>query len=356
MDQKNSLLLSPEVFERSTNKIQSTLETLERRNLEANVLVVGDVGLDEYLFGSVDRISPEAPVPVLKHLETNLKVGLSANVARNIGSLGGACDLFGFVGQDDEGQKVASILTESEGVSEKLVRLPGRQTTLKSRAMAGQHQLLRIDREDSSAFSSSEVNILREQLSALDWDSYSAVIIEDYNKGLVCESLVQRVLELASERDLKVFVDPARGVDPAKYRGAFLFKPNKAETLSFLGYKEPPRSDEEYAQFLGKIAETGSFQAVLSTLGAEGMMLFESMGTQIKVPSYAKDVFDVTGAGDTVIAALTLGYVAGLSLTEAALLANFAASYVVSQVGTSSCSPSDILTQMKKFPESRDLT
>ncbi len=314
------------------------------------ILVIGDVGLDEYILGEVRRISPEAPVPVLEVEREDLRLGMAGNVAQNIKSLGGVPILVSVIGRDS-GAELLRQLLQTAGISpECLVVDENRPTTRKARVMAKHHHLCRIDYE-TRKFISPEIerqllDTVGEALSSVD-----AMIIEDYAKGVLGRTLLQKLIRLAHEKNKKVVVDPHKTNPGDFYAGVDLLKPNfdEAVALSGLNYddlRDHPDKVIEVGQALQK--KTGAKEIVM-TRSKEGMTIF-SGDKVVQVPTFARQVFDVTGAGDTVIAALTLGLVSGLPLTESCMLANFAAGVVVGQVGCVPCTTAEL----KAYIESTD--
>jgi rfaE bifunctional protein kinase chain/domain len=312
------------------------------------ILIIGDVGLDEYILGEVRRISPEAPVPVLEVDSEDLRLGLAANVAQNVKSLGGEPVLISVVGEDS-GATLLKELFKKAGVStEQLITDSSRPTTRKTRVMAKHHHLVRVDREIRKFLSpASEEKIYKAAEACIR--ACDAVVVEDYAKGVISQGLIQKIIKLAHGHGKKVFVDPHQTNSGDFYSGVDLVKPNFSEAvaLSGLDYDEL-RDDPNKLIDLGKAVQkrTGAKQVVM-TRGKDGMIIF-SGDQMVQVPTFARQVFDVTGAGDTVIAALTLGVVSGLDLTESCMLANFAAGVVVGQVG---CVPCSVL-ELKNYIES----
>jgi rfaE bifunctional protein kinase chain/domain len=313
------------------------------------VLVVGDVGLDEYILGDVRRLSPEAPVPVLDVEKEDLRLGLAANVAQNIKSLGGEPVLVSVVGQDSGADLLVHLFRQNEVDVSHLIVDSKRPTTRKTRVMAKHHHLVRVDREIRKVLSAeTEAKVLvkvQELIAGVD-----AVVIEDYAKGVVSRTLLQQIVTAARAGGKKVFVDPHQTNSGDFYAGVDLVKPNFSESiaLSGLDYDEL-RDDPDKLIDLGRAvqARTGAKQVVM-TRGKDGMIIFSENQT-VQVPTFARQVFDVTGAGDTVIAAMTLGVVSGLSLTEACMLANFAAGVVVGQVGCVPCTTEDLRTYIESL-------
>ncbi|WP_413558564.1 D-glycero-beta-D-manno-heptose-7-phosphate kinase [Bdellovibrio sp. HCB209] len=301
------------------------------------ILIIGDVGLDEYVMGQVRRISPEAPVPVLEVDGEDKRLGLAANVAQNVASLGGIPMMVSVVG-DDTGASLLKELSEKNGVSwEYMIVDKARPTTRKTRVMTGHHHLVRVDYELKKYLSEeTEKNLLamvQKHVAAAD-----CVIIEDYAKGVISRNVVAKVSEICKAAGKKLMVDPHRNNPGSFYLGVDLIKPNYDEAvvltgLDFDDLKGNPNKVVEVGRALQKI--TGAKEVVL-TRGKDGMTIFS--GDQItEVPTYAQKVFDVTGAGDTVIAALALGLVSGLSLVHSCMLANNAAGVVVGKVGCVPC-------------------
>ncbi len=311
------------------------LDTMERFS-ETRVLVVGDVMLDHYIWGQVDRISPEAPVAVVGVTSDTYRLGGAANVAHNINRLGGAASIISVAGQDGEGARLREEMKRIGIDTTGLLSLPDRATTTKSRIMAHNQQLLRIDREVRSDISEdARKEALESFLTKID--TAQAIIFSDYAKGMLVAPMVRSMIDLAKKKGVPVFVDPkVASID--SYRGATLLTPNHLEASRSSGVEI---TDEGSLLLAGQglMARTES-QAVLITRGEAGMTLFEG-GDSIHashIPAVAQDVFDVTGAGDTVMATLSLAHAAGASLLEAAVLSNLAAGIVVGMVGTSTVS------------------
>jgi rfaE bifunctional protein kinase chain/domain len=302
-----------------------------------SVLVVGDVGVDEYIMGAVKRISPEAPVPVLEVEGEDKRLGLAANVAQNVVSMGGNVKLVSVIGSDTGAEILQSLLQKSNVSFEYLVKDLQRPTTRKTRVMTGQHHLVRVDHEVRRSLSpESEAKllaVLEKNLQDVD-----IVVLEDYAKGLLSQSLVEKILVLAQKYKKFVMVDPHQTKFADFYKGVDLIKPNYNEALALTGIHEDHIEDQyERVLHVGRTLQkmTGAKQVVL-TQGKDGMTIF-SQNDVTRVPTFAKKVFDVTGAGDTVIAALALGVAAGLPLAEACMIANFAAGVVVAKVGCVPC-------------------
>ena len=296
---------------------------LSARLAAARVLVVGDVMLDRYWFGEVNRISPEAPVPVAKISRIEERAGGAANVARNIASLGGRTTLLSVVG-DDEAAGALERLLQRDGIVTQLRRDPNIATTIKLRVVARQQQLIRIDFEDAPSHEilADKLDDFRDQLAEHD-----VVILSDYGKGGLTH--VARMVELARAAGKPVLIDP-KGDDWSKYAGATLLTPNKSEFRQVAGSW---RDEADLTQRAQTLRQQLQLDALLVTRSEEGMSLFDADGAEHQ-PTLAREVFDVSGAGDTVIATLGLALAAGLSRPHAMHLANAAAGIVVAKLGT----------------------
>jgi rfaE bifunctional protein kinase chain/domain len=319
--------------------LPSKLALLEGRRLT----VIGDIGLDEYVLGEVRRISPEAPVPVLEVRSEDQRLGLSANVAQNVASLGGKAHMIAVVGHDGAAEILRQKL-ESSGVSgQHLIVDRSRPTIRKLRVMTGPHHIVRVDYENKRYLAPEiEAKMLKMLESCLN-DS-DGVIIEDYAKGLLSEAGLKKIIALAKARNLPVMVDPNRSTPAKFYTGATLMTPNRDEALALSGldYDELRDHPEFLAEVAAAILKKTDLQHLIITRGKDGMTLY-SGGKAFELPTFARQVFDVTGAGDTVIAALGLGLIAGLTLQEACVLGNLAAGVVVGKVGSVPCTVAELL-------------
>lgn len=296
------------------------------------VSCVGDVMLDRYVYGEVERISPEAPIPVLRVARQAVTVGGAGNVARNLAALGVRTSLFGAVGEDDAGREVATVLAGEGAVTAVLAKQPGRPTTVKTRFIAGSQQLLRADEEQSGGLSEE----IRDEIAAAARDvladgGFSAQVLSDYGKGVLAGEVVAAVIEAAHAAGLPVIVDP-KGTDFARYRGADLLTPNRKELHE--ATRMPVDDDEAIVAAARDLVGRCGVRAVLVTRGRDGMTLVVDEGDPVHLPALAREVFDVSGAGDTVVATVAAGLGAGMSLADAAQLANVAAGIVVGKVGT----------------------
>lgn len=301
------------------------------------ILVVGDVGLDEYVMGQVRRISPEAPVPVVEVTEEDKRLGLAANVTQNITGLGGEAYLVSVVGQDECAQQLKNILKQSRVNIDNLVVDKARPTTRKLRVMTGQHHIVRVDYEQKKYLSPEIEKQVIDQVSQVV-SKMDGVIIQDYAKGVLSKSCIQSLVKIAKSHNKKILVDPHRTTPLTHYAGADIMTPNYDEAL--LLTKRELDDINGVSEDLHEVGNdlmrgVGSTQMII-TRGKDGVSLFEDSKSK-RIPTFARQVFDVTGAGDTFIASLSLAWVSGLSLEEACLIANHAAGVVVGKVGCVPC-------------------
>lgn len=312
------------------------------------VLVVGDLMLDEYLWGHVNRISPEAPVPVVEVQRRTFTAGGAANTAANVAGLGGSAILVGIVGDDAEGRRILDLMSELGIDTSAVIADSSRPTTTKTRVIAHSQQMVRIDHEQLGPLSASVEAELLVLLEA-SLPRVRAAVISDYGKGVITPSLCERFLAVARATGVPVIVDP-KGTDYRKYRGATVVKPNQLETGKVLNRElrttaEVERAGRELLEFLG----AGS--SVLVTRGAQGMTLLEADTPAVHVPAQAREVYDVTGAGDTVAGALALTLAVGGNLETACRLASLAAAVVVGKVGTATCTVSELEAALRDRDE-----
>ena len=293
------------------------------------IAVVGDLMLDRYYWGSVARISPEAPVPVVEVESESTRLGGAANVANNIASLGGTPLMVGVIGDDEAGKAFQALAREGGFPLDGVLVDPARPTTVKTRVIAHHQHVVRVDKEVKQdvgeQIQSRILDVLRRHISSLD-----ALIIEDYNKGVIVKNLIHELVELSGRSRKIVTVDP-KFHNFFEYRQVTVFKPNRTETEEALGVRLiDQRSVEQAGRTLMERLEA---EGVLLTLGEGGMSLFERGGETTHVPTTARKVADVSGAGDTVISTLTMALAAGGSIKEASTLANFAGGIVCGEVG-----------------------
>jgi rfaE bifunctional protein kinase chain/domain len=317
----------------SLSRTRAILKSLEGQR----ILVLGDVMLDEFIWGNVVRISPEAPVPIVEVTRQSFHVGGAANVAANARGLGGRPVLVGVVGRDAAGARVRDELNRA-GVETSLVEASGgRPTTVKTRIVAHHQQVVRADREQSDDLPDAvEEDVLDRVETALR--GCRSLVVSDYQKGVVTRRVMRSILALARRRRIPVLVDP-KVPHFSFYKGVTLVTPNLFEAEQASGVKIEGTEGLERAG--RKILSTLACQAALITRGEQGMSLFERRRPPVHIPTAAREVFDVTGAGDTVIATLGLALAAGLQ--DAARLANHAAGVVVGKLGTATVTPQEIL-------------
>jgi len=305
-------------------------------NKKPNILVIGDLMVDHYLYGSVDRVSPEAPVQVVKVKDEELLMGGAGNVINNLLSLGSKVGVCSVIGDDEGGEFLKERLGQKGVVKEGWAIQKDRQTSHKTRVIASNQQIVRIDKEDSDDISkTSEDTLLLRTKIVLPF--YDAVILSDYGKGVLTPTLTQSLIKLAKEHKKPVLVDP-KGSDYSKYKGATLLTPNKKEAQEATGVVIS--DDEKLQEAIKKLKDECDLKYSIITLSEDGIALYDDKHT--KIPTVAKDVYDVTGAGDTVIASIAVGLVEGKSIKEAIEFANKAAAVAVSHVGCYAVKKEDI--------------
>lgn len=299
---------------------------------QKKILVIGDLMLDRYWFGEVDRISPEAPVPVVRVARREDRLGGAANVARNICALGGQASLIGIVGQDEAGEQI-QFLADEAGIDAQFVADHTINTTLKMRVLGRQQQLLRIDFEYPP--SQLALNHLDEKLADLI-AGHDVIVLSDYNKGVLAR--VQGMIGQAKKLGIPVLVDP-KGTDYTRYAGASLVTPNRSEMIQAAG---DWHNEDELSKKAQGLREQLDLEALLITRSEQGMTLFNQQG-RFHVNTQAQEVYDVSGAGDTVLATLAVTRAAGLPWQEAMLWANKAGGIVVGKLGTSIVTAEELL-------------
>ena len=314
------------------NKLISLID----RFREKRIAVIGDLMLDVYLWGRATRISPEAPVPVVSIDRTSSCLGGAANVMRNLVTLGGSALAFGMIGDDADGRDLCRQLAEYGINPESVCVDPMRQTTHKQRVIAGTQQLLRVDHEDASPAPARLREAITEKVLALiAAGEIDAVIFEDYDKGLLSDEMLSAIVPAAARRGIITALDPKPG-NLSPVQGLTVIKPNRQEAVAMAAL--PNHSGHEAEMELDRVAERLQQQwapeYLLISLAAEGMALYRRNGTKTVIPTRAREVFDVSGAGDTVVAAFTLALAAGATPAEAAEIGNYAAGIVVGKVGT----------------------
>jgi rfaE bifunctional protein kinase chain/domain len=315
-----------------------SLPALLKKIAGLRILVVGDVMLDRYIWGDATRISPEAPVPVIDVSKETWTAGGAANVALNIAALGARCTVAGYMGPDESGAKLAQAL-ESKKIA--VIKTPGStQTIVKTRVMVQRQQLCRIDRESAPGeyrFTADQAEaLLKKEIAACD-----AIILSDYAKGILHDELVSRVTKLARAAGKFVALDPKPKRQLA-FHGLDLITPNKRESLELAGITLAPHAPYPAAQVCARLHELYATRHLVITLGEEGMLLSTAGKIIRTIPTAAREVFDVSGAGDTALASLVLALAGGATLETAAHFANAAAGVVVGKLGTATVTPAEL--------------
>ena len=316
----------------SRERISRLLDDASKRR----VAVIGDAMLDVYLHGDVDRISPEAPVPVVRVRERRYALGGAGNVAQNVRAVGAHCRLVAAVGDDLGGTRLQSMLQEIDASVESLVAVD-RPTTTKTRIVARSQQVVRVDEEEDADLDGGEVErLLGAVADAVE--AADALVLEDYNKGVLVPRVIAAATQAARAKGIPIVVDP-KYRNFFLYRGATIFKPNRRELEAALG----AAVDLEHPKALPATFERLGVDNLLLTLGERGMMLIPSHGEIMHVPTTAREVYDVVGAGDTVTAYLAVILASGGSPAEAAVIANYAAGVEVGKLGAATVSPEEVL-------------
>ncbi len=306
---------------------------------QSRVLVVGDLILDKYIWGKTSRISPEAPVQVVEVERDEVRLGGAGNVVNNLLSLGCQVSVASVIGADDDGQKLFSLLMRDGIDSRGILQTPQRTTSRKTRVLASHQQMLRIDRESTESIPDTEQ---RELLTAVEsqLEEVGAVVLSDYAKGVLSPELLQQIIAACRKRQVPVIVDP-KGSDFSRYRGASLLTPNRREAEAATGTEICDLQTLLHAG--NRLLQELELDALIVTRSEEGMSLFRKESAAVHLPTEAREVFDVSGAGDTVVAALAAAMAAEVAIEDAAKLANLAAGIVVGKLGTSTVSPDEIL-------------
>ena len=322
------------------SRIQRIISSFER----AKVLVVGDLILDEFIWGNVSRISPEAPVPVVWVESENFMPGGASNVANNIRALGGEVYLAGVVGDDARGEVLQGLLRKKGVNCEGIFADKDRPTTQKTRVIAHHQQVVRFDREVVKHVGEQTlkniVKFIQERIGDID-----ALIIEDYGKGVIVPSLVREIVKIARKHKKIITVDP-KETHFSYYRGVTTLTPNHHEAAAMAGFKI--KDDASLEKAGRKMLQKLKCESALITLGENGMAIFQEGKKMIKIPTVAQEVFDVSGAGDTVISTYTMARAAGANALEAAHIANCAAGIVVGKIGVAVTSREELLSRIKK--------
>ena len=325
-------------------------QTISRVRLEelldaagrTRVVTVGDAMLDEYLVGSVDRISPEAPVPVVRVNARRYALGGAANVVQNVAASGAECVLVAAIGADAAGDQLARMLRDIGVDTARMIRI-ARPTTRKTRVLARSQQLVRIDEESDADLDPKDAARLADAVEDALADA-GALVLEDYNKGVLVPAVIRRAIDTARKRKLPIIVDP-KYRNFFEYRGATVFKPNRRELESALG----AAVDMEHPEAIPAALQRLGVEHLLLTLGERGMLLASASQPPRSIPTVAREVYDVVGAGDTVTAYLATVLAAGGSAIEAAVIANYAAGVEVGKLGAATVTPVEVLEAYDHF-------
>lgn len=324
------------------DRIQQLLE----RGAARRVLVIGDIMLDEFVWGRVSRISPEAPVPVVEVVEETSYPGGAANVARNLAEFTSQVRVLGLIGPDPAGITLRSLLDHGGINSDCLIEQPDSRTIVKTRIIARQQQVVRVDRERALAVVGPAFDKLVTRVREVAPET-DIIIFEDYGKGLITQAVKNAVCAIATEFAIPVCVDPNPG-NPIDWSGVDVIKPNRSEAFAAAGVKlsEPdddPLADKPLLETGRRLVEKWGASQLLVTLGEHGMILFADDAPPYHTPTRAREVFDVSGAGDTVIALYSLALASGASPQESAEIANHAAGVVVGKLGTATLTPAELI-------------
>jgi rfaE bifunctional protein kinase chain/domain len=318
-----------------TDKVRS----IQKSGKQPSILVIGDIMIDHYIWGGATRLSPEAPVPIVNVKRETTTLGGAGNLTQNLVSLGAKVMLGGVKGDDAAGKQLIEILVNEGVKTDTIITDSNRPTTIKTRVLAGNQQIVRIDRELTDSLTVELENELLAKLTAHITEA-DIVVLSDYNKGLFSPAFTQNIIKAANDRQKKVIVDP-KGLNYAKYKGAFLIKPNKKELAE--AAKAEKISTIEHVQDAAKvIIEQTNVTYLVVTLSEEGMAIVSENDCKI-LPVKATEVFDVTGAGDTVLAAIAYFIASGLTVEESCDLANHAAAIVIRHIGSATTTIDQII-------------
>ncbi|HEX9080131.1 MAG TPA: D-glycero-beta-D-manno-heptose-7-phosphate kinase [Desulfuromonadaceae bacterium] len=318
---------------------RKTIESLFNRIADIRCLVIGDLMLDEYLWGKAERISPEAPVQVVDVLREELRLGGAGNVANNLVALGAQVTVCSVIGDDENGRALLDALGRLAITGDAIFRDPSRRTSRKTRVVAAHQQIVRIDRETREPLAAGAEERICGWIAA-SGGAFDVILLSDYHKGVLTRGVIEAAIAAARRERIPVLVDP-KGSDFARYHGVTIMTPNRkeAEIASGIAIRDP----ESLERAARAIMDAAGLDHLLITRSEEGMSLFSRSGAAVHIPTVAREVFDVSGAGDTVLASLAVGMAAGLGMGESARLANTAAGIAVAKLGTSTVSPAEII-------------
>lgn len=325
---------------------ESRLGKIIKQFSDKRILVIGDIMLDRFLWGNVSRISPEAPVPVVEIQREELYPGGAANVARNLQPFARSVAVMGLTGSDREGEQLMEILS-ARGLNTDCIQSSGSNlTTVKTRIVARNQQVVRIDHEQRTPLTKEQEDRAIEQITRR-LPELDAVIIQDYGKGFITQSFIDRINEIADSGKTVITVDPNPN-NPVTWRGVTAIKPNRNEAFNFANKAEaplcdPPSKDVTLKQITSSLFRLWQTKHLLITLGEQGMVLCENESSLVHIPSRAQEVFDVSGAGDTAIAIFTLALACGVDAKESAEISNWASAVVIGKFGTATLEPDELL-------------
>jgi len=326
------------------------LSTIIQKFVQTRVVVVGDIVLDRFISGDVSRISPEAPIPVLAVKKEKEMLGGAGNVFANLTALGVSATVIALIGADDNGKTLSKIAKDKAGEAS-LVTHKTRPTTIKIRYTAQNQQLLRVDQEEATAIDDKTAEAIFKQAEKA-FKKADVLILSDYNKGVLTPSLIKRLIEAANAKNIKVIVDP-KGSDYSIYKGAYIVTPNKKELSEATG-RHNLNTDSDIKNAAQSLIQSSGIENVIATRSADGMSVISEEGQEAHFPTEAQEVYDVSGAGDTVIAVIAASIAAGVSLNEAAQIANRAGGLVVAKLGTATVTNDELLNGENKVQGSAE--
>lgn len=330
----------------SLNRLEEILYNFNK----VNIAVIGDMMLDEYLIGKVNRISPEAPVPVVNIEKERFVLGGASNVANNLSTLEGNVLVYGVIGEDTNGEKFLTELNNKNINCSGIVKDNTRPTIIKSRVLSQGQQLLRLDWEKDTSISEEIQNKIIENVEN-NIENIDAILLSDYNKGVLTKYLSEKIINIAKKYNKKILVDP-KPQNFKNYIGATSMTPNRKEILDYFGMSKF-NSEEEIAQTMAKLKEELQLENVVLTRSEEGVSLYEK--EHKRIPTVAREVYDVTGAGDTFISTYLLSLCAGANMYEAAVIANMASGIVVAKIGTATATKEEIIEFYHNKLENKEL-
>ncbi len=310
---------------------------------EMEILVMGDIMLDRYIWGTVNRISPEAPVPIVKVNRETVLLGGAGNVVSNVVALHGKASCFGIIGLDRAGEEVLTRLKELGVNTDGIIVDSKRCTTVKTRLIAHNQQVVRVDREVDQLISKGTEKKIMDKIKG-QMKKASCLIISDYDKGVITKSILRTILPVARKMNIPVAIDP-KLTHFSHYQPSTIITPNLSEASKATAIEF--KNDKDVLRAGKKILNQNKCEGVLITMGERGMLLFQKNKKPQRIPAVSREVYDVTGAGDTVITTIALALASGASLEESSILANHAGGIVVGKLGTATLSPSDILHSIK---------